>query len=218
MYAVDFELTGATPILMHRDNVEASDLLSEWRSAPENKNLSVAGDDRSPPWTWQTYLYEDGERLILPSECLMRCLRSAGAQITMKGKKGKTFKEVSQSGMVVPTENMEFLNDGHPVLMVDVNRLRGLPFKEQADGARDLGFRLFVKRARIGQAKHVRVRARFDKWVVRGTMNVFVPEITMEVLDTMFVLAGRIGLLDWRPGSKSPGPWGMYTTTLKMRK
>jgi len=42
-----FKLTGATPLLVHADDVEKADLLKAWRKNPENKNLSVPGDDRS---------------------------------------------------------------------------------------------------------------------------------------------------------------------------
>ena len=55
----EFNLKGLTPLLMHADDVEASDLLKDWRKSPGNKNQSVAGDDRSPAWTWQTYWYLD---------------------------------------------------------------------------------------------------------------------------------------------------------------
>ena len=56
MYKVAFELVGEMPLLMHWDNIEGGDTLKEWRQDPKNKNQSVPGDDRSPSWTWQTYL------------------------------------------------------------------------------------------------------------------------------------------------------------------
>lgn len=58
-FFASFELTGTTPLLMHADDVDAADALIEWRQKPDNKNISKPGDDRSPPWAWQTYLYRD---------------------------------------------------------------------------------------------------------------------------------------------------------------
>ena len=216
MFRVHFELTGQTPLLFHADDVEASDSLSEWRKAPENKNLSVAGDDRSPAWTWQTYMYSDGTNVAWPSQNIMVGLRSAGAQITLK--KQKTYKEISQSGLVIESEFCDFLCDGKQLGMEQITDLRDMTFKEQADAVQDLGFRLFVKRARVGQAKHVRVRARFDNWTIRGTISVVAPEITYEALTTLFEIAGRGGQGDWRPNCKTPGPFGMFQAELKKAK
>lgn len=212
---VAFELTGEMPLLMHQDDVEASDMLTEWRKAPENKNVSRAGDDRSPGWTWQTYLYSDGAHITVPSQNLAVCLRQAGAQMILK--KQKTFKEISQSGMLILGEYMDFFTGGKQIKIADVEPLRELPFEAQANAVRDLGFRLFTKRARIGQSKHIRVRPRFDAWSIKGELQVLVPDITFDNLETMFGLAGRVGLCDWRPGCKTPGPYGMFVAKLKKR-
>jgi len=209
MYEAKFSLTGDMPLIMHQDDVEASDTLMAWRKAPENKNLSVAGDDRSPPWTWQTYLYSDGENVTIPAQNLMVAIRQAGTQIILK--KQKTYKEISQSGLLIPTEYLDFSTAGRKVEIGEIEAVRDLPFQEQSEAARKLGFRLFIKRAVIGKAKHVRVRPRFDVWELAGTIRVLVPEITWDVLGKLFELAGRVGLCDWRPGCKTPGPYGMFT-------
>lgn len=94
-----FQMTGFMPLLMHADNIEGSDELQEWRRNPANKGVTVAGDDRSPGWTWQTYCYHDGENIVMPSENVMVALRQAGAQMILK--KQKTFKEITQSGLLI---------------------------------------------------------------------------------------------------------------------
>jgi hypothetical protein len=211
---VDFVLTGKMPLLMHADDVEAADSLGEWRKAPEHKNISQAGDDRSPAWTWQTYLYRDEENVVIPSHNLMVNLRYAGAQIIMK--KQKTFKEVSQSGMLVTSEFLDFTYaDGRHLSMTDILGMRDDPFPVQAEACRDLGFRLFVKRAAVGQKKHVRVRPRFDTWQVTGTLQVNAPELTYEVVQKLFELGGNGGLGDWRPNCKTPGCYGMFSAEIK---
>lgn len=210
---VRFQLNGATPILFHQDDVELSDQLSEWRKDPANANMSKAGDDRSPPWTWQTYLYSDGEHVAIPSANLMVCLRQAGTQMILK--KQKTFKEITQSGLLIATEFLRFTSGGNQIAMESIESVRDLTFSEQAEFATKNGFRLFVKRAKVGQSKHVRVRPRFDSWAIDGEIEVLVPEITYEALERLFELAGRVGLNDWRPGCRTPGPYGMFTSKLK---
>lgn len=210
MKTYKFRLTGIMPLLMHADDVEAADSLEAWRKAPENKNMSKAGDDRTPAWTWQTYLYSDGTSVTIPSQNLMVAIRQAGTQMILK--KQKTFKEISQSGLLIPTEFLSFTVGGKPITMASMDALHGKPFPDQADGVRALGFRLFVKRARVRSSKHIRVRPRFDTWQVSGTIQILVPEIKEENLVQLFTLAGRVGLGDWRPGCRTPGPYGMFET------
>jgi hypothetical protein len=50
---------------------------------------------------------------------------------------------------------------------------------------------------------------------VRGEVTILAPEITFGNLETLFSLAGNVGLGDWRPGCKTPGSFGMFTATLK---
>lgn len=210
---VKFTLTGTMPLLMHSDDVIEADRLKEWRVSPENKNLSVPGDDRSPPWTWQTYLYHDGEKIVMPYENVMAGLRIAGAKMILK--KQKTFKEISQSDIVPDAEFFSFTTSGRTIHTKPLLAIKDNPFKQQFDAVQSMGFRLFMKRARVGTAKHVRVRARFDAWEVSGSVNVTAPEITLDHLQTLFDLAGKGGLCDWRPACKTPGPWGMFTASLK---
>ncbi len=212
-YVANFELAGTTPFLMHADDVEAADTLKAWRSDPANKNISVPGDDRSPPWTWMTYLYSDGKNLSVPSANLMTCLRTAGTKKIMK--RQTTFKEITQSGMFVESEHLEFYNGGKTIKLADATAIRNATaFSDHILHARKFGFELYSKRAVIGKAKHVRTRPRFDRWSIRGSISVFAQEITKEVLSDIFRIAGNVGLGDWRPGCRTPGPFGMFTAKL----
>lgn len=209
MKTFNFELVGLTSLLMHRDDVVAADELSAWRKAPGNKGVSVAGDDRSPAWTWQTYMYFNNGKVMMPQENIMVALREAGKKITMK--KMTTFKQATQNGLLIPSDFCEFLIDGKPIAKSAIDKLKDKTFTEQVAGAEALGFKLDVRRAKIGTSKHVRVRPKFDKWSVRGSIHVTVPEITNDVLLQLFELAGSCGLCDWRPSSpKSPGPYGQW--------
>lgn len=213
MAKYEFTLTGISALLMHADDVEASDHLKLWRQASENKNITVPGDDRSPAWTWQTYCYSDGEHLTIPAENFMVALRSAGAQIILK--RQKTFKELTQSGIIPQSEFLTFTVNGKQIPMAAIADMRDEDFVTQANACREMGFRLFVKRAKVNQSKHVRVRPRFDTWEARGQMLVAAPELTPEVMQRLFELVGNIGLGDWRPGCKTPGCFGRFEAKVK---
>lgn len=212
-----FTLKGRSPILMHADDVEKADELKAWRDDPENKKLRVAGDDRSPAWTWMTYLYVDTatDRLAIPSDNIMAALRHGATMITMG--RQKSFKAVSQSGLLIVEELCPFEGPKGPVKFTDLMKFHGRPFKDHADRVRPHGFSLFMKRASVGQAKHVRVRARFDDWKCSGVVDVVDPAITDEVLKQMFQLSGSYaGLGDWRPSSpKRPGRFGLFEASLR---
>ena len=212
-----FELIGRSPLLMHADDVEKADELETWRKNPDNKKNSKAGDDRSPPWTWLTYLYVDQHTnmLAIPADNIMVALRHAGSQIVMK--KQTTFKAASQSGLLIFDEMCAFEGAHGPVKYPDLLEIRDLPFVEQSRRAKELGFSLFVKRAAVGQSKHVRVRARFDDWRCAGSIEVIDPVITDDVLKQLFTRAGMYaGLCDWRPSSPMrPGRFGLFDVKLK---
>lgn len=210
---VRFDFRGVMPLLMHADNIDAADELDSWRKDPANKNLSVRGDDRSPAWTWQAYLYHDGTRLACPATNIMVALRAAGAQMILKG--SKTYKELTQNGMLIPQELCDLTVTGKPVPLAPILALRNETFRDQCQAVKDLGFTLFAKRAKIGQAKNIRVRPRFDSWEVSGVIEVTAREITYDVLQELFALACRQGLMDWRPGCKTPGPYGTFSAKLK---
>jgi len=209
-----FTLTGQTPLLPHADNVELADDLMAWRKDPQNKNITVAGDDRSPAWTWKTYLYSDEEYISIPTEAIMAAIRKAGASIVLKGQ--KTFKSITQCGIVLSEPHIPLIVGGNLIAVSDIDEIDGT-FAEQAQAVKSLGFRLFVKRAKIGSSKHVRVRARFDEWSAVGNVMVTAQEITEPILREMFEIAGfYVGLCDWRPSApKSPGPFGRFTAELE---
>lgn len=206
-------LTGTSDLLMHQDNLLFDELVKKWLKDPANKKKSDAGDDRTPAWKWLGYAYQHDGLLCIPSDNLMTMLREGGAKM-LTGKKQETFKRFTQSGLMV--------NElGWPV-EVDGAVIPWAPFEALAENqdyalhektARQYGFDLFAKRAKVGTAKHVRVRPRFAGWVARGSISVFEDIITTEVLEGLLKAAGAYcGIGDWRPSSpKSPGSFGRFT-------
>lgn len=209
-YKVDIE--GTNPLLLHNDNLEWAGELLRWQQSPENKKVSVAGDDRSPAWRWIGSVYHDGKVVGMPSDNLMTALREGAARVPT-GKRGGTFKRASQSGLVINEMQWPIVTPRGVVPYSEIHALiQEEDFAVHEQRAQALGFGLFVKRARVGQSKHVRVRPRFDKWTLRGTVTVFDGQITGEVLALILNAAGQYcGLGDWRPSSpKSPGPFGTF--------
>jgi hypothetical protein len=216
---ISFELVGRTPILMHADDIMKNDTLQEWRKLPANKTISVPGDDRSPAWTWLTYAYLDEKgKFAMPSSNIMVCLRQAGAQMILK--RQTTYKAITQSGMFIDAEFCKFeMQHNGKWTQVDVAPFEAIKderFPVHMQAAKKAGFSLFPKRAKVGTSKHIRVRPKFDQWRITGEMELMVPEITSEVAEQLFRIAGsRVGLGDWRPGCPTPGHHGLFHATVK---
>ncbi len=207
------EITGTQPLLMHADDIEWADQMSAWKDDARNKKTSKAGDDRSPAWRWIGSLYQDGEHIVMPAENLMRCLMEGGAMVPVPGVKGnKTFKSQTQSGMMPSAVGYPIMVAGRPIKFDPIKRLMGeADFEKHKTAADTHGFTLFLKRAKIGTSKHVRVRPRFDSWSFTAELIVTDEQITQAVLQEIVEFAGRFkGLGDWRPGGKTPGPYGMF--------
>lgn len=218
MRKYDVTLTGRTPLLMHQDNIEWADFLDEWKSDPANKKTSKAGDDRSPAWRWLGCVYHDGKVIGIPAANIMRSLMEGGAMVPVPGgKMGKTFKSQTQSGMM-SVEPLWSLSPA--VAWSDIDALKAVDkFAEHKEAAAALGFELLVKRAKIGSSKHVRVRPQFRQWELNGTLAVWDDQIDAKALGQILEYAGQYkGLGDWRPGGRTPGPYGTFDATIICEK
>ena len=219
MQTVKVTITGETDILMHADNIDWADAMDDWKNKPENKKSSKAGDDRTPSWRWLGCLYYDDPNngvVSMPSENIMRSIMEGAAGVPT-GKGQKTFKAQSQSGLMIRDFTWPLLVKGKTIRMKDLNALKSVEsFRDHVAAAEKLGFSLFVKRARIGAAKHVRVRPRFSEWSISGEIIITDKAITPDILRSILHQAGTYkGLCEWRPGSRTPGPWGLFKATVE---
>lgn len=215
MKRYEINITGERDLLLHQDNITHSERVKAWQKDPDNKSKSVAGDDRSPAWTWIGSCYHNGDVLTIPSDNLMTLLRE-GAKRVSTGKRG-TFKSQSQSSILVNEESWPLLVNGVTVEWARIKALENeTDFAKHEALARDLGFELFVKRAAVNGSKHVRVRPRFRNWSLTGTVTLLDDVITEQTLRLIVAQAGRFaGIGDWRPSSpKSPGPFGTFSATV----
>lgn len=217
-YAV--EIIGKTPLLMHHDNIEWADYMDTWKNDPGNKKTSKAGDDRSPAWRWLGCCYHDGKRLAIPQANIMRAIMEGGAMVPVPGgKMGKTFKSQTQSGMMcVETFWTLETAEGRVIewpTLAELNRIDSFP--EMREKVRELGFDLLIKRAKIGTSKHIRVRPEFSAgWRISGHISVWDEQITGDALASILEYSGQYkGLCDWRPGGRTPGPFGTFSATIQ---
>lgn len=211
-----FRLVGQSPLLMHWDNIEWADQMEAIRTRIKetDKTNFKAGDDRCPPETWKGYTYNDGKHLVIPNDNLRACMLKASARVTLSGK--KTYKELSQCGLLFDELFIPFFDHGKQIEWAAIDAIAG-SFRDHTVAVEKLGFRLLVKRAKVGTAKHVRVRALFTEWSAAGTFTVINAQLTEDVVAKIWAIAGvYIGMCDWRPGSPaSPGPYGRFVTELE---
>lgn len=226
MKRYEITLEGVTPILMHKDNLSFSEKIKAWQIDPANKEHSKAGDDRSPPWSWLGYLYHNRRVVGIPADNLMTCIREGGAKVKTGGSNSKeTYKKHTQFGIIIDTEQWDLHINGNST--VDVRPLEKLigvmDFATHIEAAEQAGFELFIRRAKVGASKHVRVRPIFREWVAVGTLTIVDEElsgITRPVLERILTQAGSMcGVCDWRPSSpKSPGSFGKFVPKLRVIK
>lgn len=219
MRQYEITITGTQPILLHADSLEWSDAMDDWKNDKDNKKGSKAGDDRSPAWRWLGNLYHDKQHIVIPAANIMKSLMDGGVMVPVPGgKSGKTFKAQTMSGILPGAAGWPLLVEGKPIPVAKLLKLNGVAdFAKHQDTALAHGFSLYLKRAKIGQAKHIRVRPRFEKWSIVVIVMVNDDQITTQVLSDIAEMAGKFkGLGDWRPGApKSPGPFGMFVATVK---
>lgn len=213
-------LKGLTPLLMHNDNLAFSEKVRQWQKAPENKENSISGDDRTPPWTWIGYLYHDGKHIGMNSDNIMTMLREGGAKV-LTGKKQETYKKQTQSGIMLDQQQFGLFVNGELIEFAPIKALIGnMSFPDHISTVESLGFELLIKRAKIGNAKHVRVRPMFRRWELRGSLTVLDAEmtgLTQPILELILNQAGALcGLGDWRPSSpRSCGTFGKFEPVVK---
>lgn len=214
-------LTGTSPILMHKDNIEAGEAIKKWQIDPQNKELNKCkGDDRVPAWTWLGYTYHDDNVFGIDSDNLMTCLREGGAKVST-GKGKETYKRQTQSGLLVDEILSPLLINGKTIPWQPFKELNGdNDFEKHMELAEQYGFSLRIKRAKIGRNKHVRVRPEFSNWTLVTHISVIDPEIsgiTQPILQRILDMAGwQCGLCDWRPSSPTPGQFGRFNALVEV--
>ena len=104
----------------------------------------------------------------------MTMLREGGSKVINRGK--ETYKKQTQSGIMLDQQQFDiYVNNYSSTIPVDNIKpfIGNLDFSKHIDLVESLGFELLVKRAKIGRAKHIRVRPMFRDWMAVGTITVW---------------------------------------------
>lgn len=207
-----FEIKGVTPLLMNSSNK---------RDKFRVKITKRTRDDRDTPDSWKRLLYADDTSVVMPSRVLMASLINAGRHLEYSGSNVKyiSYAEPVRSSVTPKSNFFDFyiVNDKSDVDtrvkidLHDIMRIEG-PFEQQAKEVEKLGFNLYVKNVRVKGKSILRVRPKFDSWLVSGQLDVDDKVISENLLTKLFTISGQhVGLGDWRPSSpKKPGPFGKF--------
>ena len=123
----------------------------------------------------ETALYKDKEgNIVVPSFCVLSCLRGSAVNFQVPGKGKKTYKNFVYAGVRMETENIPLISEN--------------------------GWEIDAKTVVVQRSRIVRARPRFDSWALEFTMEIVDPIITPAVLKQIIEDAGKYnGLLDFRP-------------------
>lgn len=159
------EIRGIRPLLMH----SCDSMLDETnKTATRSKKYDLKTEAEKA-------LYRDESgRIIVPSFCILSCLREAAKNYQIPGKGKRTFKNYIFAGIKIEPENIPLISDD--------------------------GWSVDLKTVVVNRSRVVRARPRFDNWGLEFTVEIVDPIITPEVLRQIIEDAGKYnGLLDFRP-------------------
>lgn len=175
-----FKITGVSPLVLHNGRT-ANPLdfyAKEMKKLTSKRKKTDADYEQLAKLEWYAGLYTMDGKVVIPADLLE-------AAFINGAKKFKMGKQ-SQISMFVPA---------HSPLIFDGD---DLPIDELY--AKHLTDGLFSVPVRIGTAKTIRTRPRFDVWSVQVTLNFDEDGIDESMMKQIVVKTGTdVGLGDWRP-------------------
>ena len=161
----EVRIEGIRPLLMHSCN----------SMLEESNNKATRAKEHNPKTDAEAALYKDKEgNIVVPSFCVLSCLRGSAVNFQVPGKGKKTYKNFIYAGVRMETENIPLITEN--------------------------GWQIDAKTVVVQRSRIVRARPRFDNWALEFTMEIVDPIITPAVLKQIIEDAGRYsGLLDFRP-------------------
>jgi len=165
----EVRIVGTRPLLMHSCQHMVQDRMDE-----EERGKKVR-ESLTPLEEATKSLYIDKEgNLVVPSLCVLSCMRAAAVNFLVGGKGKKTYKNYIFSGVRVNPDNIPMISDG--------------------------GWEPDLKPVVIGRARVISSRPRFDDWALEFQVEIVDPIITPSNLKAILERAGQYsGLLDFRP-------------------
>ena len=178
MYQVSVTVRGIVPLLQHRYPMPEFDTLSS------GGKKSTGSVDYSEEWKNYFYQTSDGD-IYQPSEHFERALTKAGASFKITGKRGKTYKDLIQTSIVIDPEKI----------------LYGVKVPEKLDLDADKPLYLDMRPVIIQRSRVTRLRPTFKKgWELSFEIQCTDDQIPPEMLQEILVYAGKaVGISDYRP-------------------
>lgn len=152
-------------------------LMNSCRSMIEEKenNLSRGKKKLTPKEEAEKLLYLDEKGgLVVPSICLLACLRKSATNFKVPGRGKKTFKDFIYSGVKIEPKDISLISED--------------------------GWEPDLQAVVIGRGRVIKSRPRINKWELSFEAEILDVIITPSTLKEILVDAGKYnGLLDFRP-------------------
>lgn len=160
------EIRGTRALLMNSCRCMVEDKLNKPSRGREELSLKEEAEK---------LLYLDKEEnIVIPSLCVLGCLRKSATNFKVPGRGKKTYKDFIYAGVRIEPENIPLITEN--------------------------SWEVDLKPVVIGTARVVKAKPRFDNWELNFKMNILDVIITPTTLKEMLVDAGKFnGLLDFRP-------------------
>lgn len=160
------ELRGTRPLLMNSCRCMVEDKLNKPSRGREELTLKEEAE---------RLLYLDKEEnIVVPSLCVLGCLRKSAVNFKVPGRGKKTYKDFIYAGIRIEPENIPLITEN--------------------------SWEIDLKPVVIGTARVVKSKPRFDNWKLNFETEILDVIITPSTLKEMLIDAGKFnGLLDFRP-------------------
>lgn len=177
MYSVNVSIIGVAALMQHRFP------LPDLSTMAKGSKRSTGSIDYTQEW--HEYFYADSSGIYQPSAHIIGAMTKAAASFKISGKRGKSYKDLIQSSIVVTPDRIP-----HNVQV---------PAELDADADKPLY--LDVRPVVVQRARVVRVRPTFrEGWRLMFVIEVIDDEVHPDTLQEILAHAGKaVGIGDFRP-------------------
>lgn len=180
MYQVDVKVKGISVLLQHRFPIPT------YEEMGAGGKKQTGSKDYRQEWRTSLYVADNGE-VYQPANHFELAMVKAAANFKITGRRGKTYKDLVSSNVVVDPERIPF------GIIVTAD--------DDLDTDPDKALYLDLRPVVIQRARIVRIRPAFKPgWELDFVINVLDDELPAGMLQDILVLAGKtVGVGDYRP-------------------
>lgn len=177
MQQFDVTIVGVAPLMQHR--YPLPDLSQMAKGSKRQTGAKDYTDE------WREYLYVASGQVVQPASHILGAMTKAAASFKISGKKGKTYKDLISSSIIVTPDNIP----------------HGIEVPEQLDADADKPLYLDVRPVVVNRARVPRIRPTFrEGWTLEFVIESMDDDIHPETLQDILAYAGKaVGIGDHRP-------------------